>query len=320
MSWPSEATWHFRRPARVGIVNRMSIIEVHDVHKRYGEVRGPARRQLRRRPRRGVLPARSQRRRQDDDHRDPRGPPPAERRRGLASSVMTPAAATATCAPGSASSCSPPASRRSSPSASCWRCTAAGIRARSRRRTSSTSSSSTPRRDTKAGELSGGQRRRLDLALGLVGDPDVLFLDEPTTGFDPHARRNAWSTVRTLCETGKTVFLTTHFMDEAQFLADRVAVMANGQIVASGPPAALGGRDELPTEIRFTLPDDVGARRAAARCPAPRSARSATACSSRPPTGIAAAHAITGWALERDVALDALLGLPADARGRLPRP
>ena len=98
---------------RGGIVIGMSIIEVHDVHKRYGEVAGPARRQLRRRPRRGVLPARPQRRRQDDDHRDPRGPPPAERRRGLASSATTPAAATARCATASASCCSPPASRRS---------------------------------------------------------------------------------------------------------------------------------------------------------------------------------------------------------------
>ncbi len=85
------------------------------------------------------------------------------------------------------------------------------------------------KRDTRVQDLSGGQRRRLDLALGLVGDPDVLFLDEPTTGFDPHARRHAWSTIRTLCESGKTVFLTTHFMDEAQYLADRVAVMVDGR-------------------------------------------------------------------------------------------
>src|SRR3954451_421571 len=113
------------------------------------------------------------------------------------------------------------------------------------------------KRDTRAGDLSGGQRRRLDLALGLVGDPDVLFLDEPTTGFDPHARRSAWSTIRELCSTGKTVFLTTHFMDEAQYLADRVAVMVDGRIVAAGPPEALGGRDELPTEIRFVLADGL---------------------------------------------------------------
>src|SRR5919204_1058308 len=82
--------------------------------------------------------------------------------------------------------------------------------------------------------LSGGQKRRLDLALALVGDPDVLFLDEPTTGFDSSARRQAWSTIKDLCALGKSVFLTTHFMDEAQFLADRVAVMVDGRLVALG--------------------------------------------------------------------------------------
>ena len=95
----------------------------------------------------------------------------------------------------------------------------------------------------------------------------MLFLDEPTTGFDPHARRQAWSTIRSLCDLGKTVVLTTHYMDEAQDLADRVAVMVAGEIVALGPPESLGGRDEQPTEIRFALPAGVGARRppAAAR-------------------------------------------------------
>src|SRR5437764_11709525 len=92
------------------------------------------------------------------------------------------------------------------------------------------------KRDTRARDLSGGQRRRLDLALALVGDPDLVFLDEPTTGFDPPARRHAWSTIRALCELGKTVFLTTHFMDEAQYLADRIAVMRYGEIVATGTP------------------------------------------------------------------------------------
>jgi ABC-2 type transport system ATP-binding protein len=112
------------------------------------------------------------------------------------------------------------------------------------------------KRDTRARKLSGGQLRRLDLALALVGDPDLVFLDEPTTGFDPGARRQAWSTIRSLCDLGKTVFLTTHYMDEAQHLANRVAVMNAGQIIAMGRPEELGGRDLRPAEIRFTLPSN----------------------------------------------------------------
>jgi ABC-2 type transport system ATP-binding protein len=111
------------------------------------------------------------------------------------------------------------------------------------------------KRDTKARNLSGGQLRRLDLALGLVGDPDLLFLDEPTTGFDPGARRQAWETIRSLCDLGKTIFLTTHYMDEAQHLASRVAVLNAGQIIAIGRPEELGGRDLRPAEIRFSLPE-----------------------------------------------------------------
>jgi ABC-2 type transport system ATP-binding protein len=111
------------------------------------------------------------------------------------------------------------------------------------------------KRDTRARKLSGGQLRRLDLALALVGDPDLVFLDEPTTGFDPAARRQAWSTIQSLCDLGKTVFLTTHYMDEAQHLANRVAVMNAGQIIAIGRPEELGGRNLRPAEIRFMLPD-----------------------------------------------------------------
>jgi len=103
-------------------------------------------------------------------------------------------------------------------------------------------------------QLSGGQRRRLDLAVALAGDPELLFLDEPTTGFDPSARRQAWDMLRGLTALGKTIFLTTHFMDEAQLLADRVAVIANGVIVAEGSPRTLGGRDAGRTTIRFGLP------------------------------------------------------------------
>ncbi len=88
--------------------------------------------------------------------------------------------------------------------------------------------------------LSGGQQRRLDFALALIGDPELMFLDEPTTGFDPAARRNAWATVRSLRELGKTVLLTTHYLDEAQALADRVAIIKDGVILAEGPPSSLG--------------------------------------------------------------------------------
>jgi len=93
--------------------------------------------------------------------------------------------------------------------------------------------------DTRAGKLSGGQQRRLDLALALVGDPELIFLDEPTTGFDPAARREAWEVVRRLRELDKTVLLTTHYLDEAQALADRVAIVKDGVVVAEGPPSDL---------------------------------------------------------------------------------
>jgi ABC-2 type transport system ATP-binding protein len=105
--------------------------------------------------------------------------------------------------------------------------------------------------DERAGRLSGGQQRRLDVAAALIGDPELLFLDEPTTGFDPSARRQAWEVIGGLRELGKTVFLTTHYMDEAQELADRVAVISAGRIVATGTPDDLGGRGEAPTVISF---------------------------------------------------------------------
>jgi ABC-2 type transport system ATP-binding protein len=106
------------------------------------------------------------------------------------------------------------------------------------------------KRDTRVRRLSGGQRRRLDLGLALVGDPELIFLDEPTTGFDPGARRRAWETIRGLRGLGKTILLTTHYLDEAEQLADRVAVLRQGQIVASGPPAELTGGVQQ-TEIRY---------------------------------------------------------------------
>ncbi len=99
--------------------------------------------------------------------------------------------------------------------------------------------------------LSGGQQRRLDVALGIVGDPELLFLDEPTTGFDPGARRQSWDLVRSLAQLGKTVLLTTHYMDEAQALADRLIVMSGGRIVADGAPSELIDVDAEPTVITF---------------------------------------------------------------------
>jgi ABC-2 type transport system ATP-binding protein len=108
--------------------------------------------------------------------------------------------------------------------------------------------------------LSGGQRRRLDFALALIGDPELVFLDEPTTGFDPSARRAAWEIVAGLRKLGMTVFLTTHYMDEAEYLADRIVVLSAGRIVAEGTPATLGGRDHMTTAISFTLPGHVHAR------------------------------------------------------------
>jgi ABC-2 type transport system ATP-binding protein len=115
----------------------------------------------------------------------------------------------------------------------------------------------TEKANARTSTLSGGQQRRLDVALALIGDPELLFLDEPTTGFDPSARRQAWDVIGGLRDLGKTVFLTTHYMDEAQALADRVAIISAGRIVAMGTPESLGDRG-VQTEIRFRLPRGVG--------------------------------------------------------------
>ncbi len=106
--------------------------------------------------------------------------------------------------------------------------------------------------ETKSGRLSGGELRRLDVALALIGDPELIFLDEPTTGFDPAARHAAWEMISGLRRLGKTIFLTTHFMDEAQLLADRIAIIKNGKIIAQGTPKTLGGRDEE-SDITFHI-------------------------------------------------------------------
>jgi ABC-2 type transport system ATP-binding protein len=115
------------------------------------------------------------------------------------------------------------------------------------------------KRDVRARHLSGGQRRRLDLALALIGDPELIFLDEPTTGFDPAARRSAWETIRSLRDLGKTVLLTTHYLDEAQELADRVAIIKGGRILAEGSPAELGVGGGSRYRIAYLRGDEAGA-------------------------------------------------------------
>ena len=152
--------------------------------------------------------------------------------------------------------------------------------------------------------LSGGQRRRLELALGIVGDPALIFLDEPTTGFDPSARRQAWGLVGNLRSLGKTILLTTHYMDEAQYLADRVAVIAAGRIVAEGTPESLGGREQQAVTVRFVLPAGLGGadlpRDVGEHLGADREVVIQTAT----PTELL--HEITGWAVARGVELDTL--------------
>ncbi len=113
------------------------------------------------------------------------------------------------------------------------------------------------RRTARCGRLSGGQRRRLDVGLALIGDPELVFLDEPTTGFDPAARQSAWDVIAGLRDLGKTIFLTTHYMEEAERLADRIAVLVGGRIVAEGTAASLGGRDAEAAVMSFTLPSGL---------------------------------------------------------------
>ena len=159
------------------------------------------------------------------------------------------------------------------------------------------------RKATRCGRLSGGQRRRLDVALALIGDPELVFLDEPTTGFDPAARQSAWEVIAGLRDLGKTIFLTTHYMEEAERLADRIAVIAAGRIVAEGTAATLGGRDAGASIISFTLPPGVSAAGlppavAAAVAGGPGGKVQARITSPLPLLG-----ALAGWAAARHVDL-----------------
>jgi ABC-2 type transport system ATP-binding protein len=161
------------------------------------------------------------------------------------------------------------------------------------------------KRDTRVKALSGGQQRRLDLALGIVGDPDLIFLDEPTTGFDPSARRHSWELVDNLRSLGKSILLTTHYMDEAQNLADRVVVLAGGSIVAEGSPDSLGGRDLAEAVISFRLPAGVSLADLPAGLPSqPRLEEDHVLVRTQAPT--VALNLLTGWAVGRGEELEAL--------------
>jgi ABC-2 type transport system ATP-binding protein len=159
----------------------------------------------------------------------------------------------------------------------------------------------TEKADSRVARLSGGQQRRLDVGMGIIGRPDLVFLDEPTTGFDPSARRGAWDLVRSLASDGTTVILTTHYMDEAEALAHRVAVVAAGRVVAEGPPSSIGGRDVSEARIKFNLVDEsrAGELPIAARRVAGGYELSTT-------DEIEVLARLTTWSLEHEVALAGL--------------
>jgi ABC-2 type transport system ATP-binding protein len=159
------------------------------------------------------------------------------------------------------------------------------------------------RRNVRAKNLSGGESRRLDLALGIVGRPEVLFLDEPTTGFDPSARRSAWELIDGLVHEGMTLFLTTHYLDEAQRLSDRILIIAAGKIVAEGSPEDIGGRESAPGTIHFALPDGLSTVDLPPLPPDATVDMVEDQVSITTHDLVPATHAITGWALERSLEL-----------------
>src|SRR6202046_3185646 len=157
------------------------------------------------------------------------------------------------------------------------------------------------KRGARVGKLSGGQQRRLDVAIALVGNPELLFLDEPTTGFDPAARREAWEVIKNLATLGMTVLLTTHYMDEAQFLADRVAVIAAGRIVAERPPATLGDRQLARARIRYRPPAGATPPDGLSAPPGPDGYTEIA-----PTDMLRALHQLTGWAIDHGTSLEGL--------------
>jgi ABC-2 type transport system ATP-binding protein len=157
------------------------------------------------------------------------------------------------------------------------------------------------KRTSRVLKLSGGQQRRLDVAVALVGNPELLFLDEPTTGFDPSARHEAWEVIKNLATLGMTVILTTHFMDEAQLLADRVAVIVAGQIVAEGPPATLGDRNLSKARIRYRPPAGAAPPDGLYVSPGPDGYTEIVA-----DDVVKALNQLTGWAIDHGASLDEL--------------
>ena len=155
--------------------------------------------------------------------------------------------------------------------------------------------------DSRVKTLSGGQQRRIDLALGLIGDPDLIFLDEPTTGFDPSARRRSWDLVDNLRSLGRTILLTTHYMDEAEHLADRVAVIAAGKIVAEGTPASLAEATS-DTVVQFRLPASVSA----SSLPVTPSRVDGPTIEVTAESPTRTLHQLTGWAIDNGIELDGL--------------
>ena len=157
------------------------------------------------------------------------------------------------------------------------------------------------KQDARVMKLSGGLQRRLDVAIALAGNPDLLFLDEPTTGFDPSARREAWDVVKNLAGLGKTVLLTTHYMDEAQYLADRVAVIAAGRVVAEGSPATIGDRELAKARIRFRIPPGAGPPSEMVGQRGPDGFTELTA-----DDVTRTLHQLTGWAIDEGIDLEGL--------------
>jgi len=156
--------------------------------------------------------------------------------------------------------------------------------------------------DDRVKRLSGGQQRRLDVGLGIIGNPDLLFLDEPTTGLDPSGRRETWDLIRRLAAGGTTVLLTTHYMDEVEVLADRVAVLFGQEIVASGTPSSIGGRDIGAVTVRFRLPEGV----TVASLPVPAELSDGGHVEIHTEDEVRVLHDLTGWALDGGHALQGL--------------